>query len=402
MQTKMQRQQPNKSLGHNNFPWKRFVIILSAILLISIGAILWILSGNRGLLAITISTIFVAMSIAVGLLQWLFPFPSGKSEHSASSIQIPLQPVGSQESVLGQSALAVLPQKIQRPVSNLPNSNSLFLVGTPLPTIEVFHGREHERMELFGQVSKAASVSIVGERRIGKTWLLNYLRLSAQDEFGPNCHIGIIDATSPDCQTTAGFIKKALTVLGYNGSLNHSHIGLGTLQKYLQTLKTQNQLAILCIDEAEGMSDPSVFDLDFFKGLRAFTQEYLIIIVTASITPLNDIIIASLGTSPFFNVCYPIILEPFTIAEAKAFIEAKRVPAGFSDDDCVRLLEYGKVNKSNGEEGWPPYRLQLEGQMLLGDKMLVHQDPDRYRPQDARYWQDFERRLAEKYRTVVP
>lgn len=276
--------------------------------------------------------------------------------------------------------------------------DAIFLFNAPLPDFNEFYGRVRERETVLSRTRKGASSSIVGPRRIGKTWLLDYMRLIAPSRFGTRIRIGYLDATSVSCTTVAGFVATALEELNVPHLISTSaHPDLATLEKVVKALKAQNQITLLCIDEFEGFSKRQEYNLDFFIGLRAMTQVGLCLVVVSK-KPLIDIVGDYGKTSGFFNIFEQLSLEPFSMEEAYAFAQTKAAQAGFSDQERDILLKYGRTD----EDRWPPARLQLVGEMLLKDKMLaLREGPQYYRPNDLRYWKEFEQRLEEKYRGVV-
>src|SRR6266516_5301263 len=80
------------------------------------------------------------------------------------------------------------------PIRALPDST--FLFNQSLLDPSEFYGRVRERMVLLARVRKGESTSIVGSRRIGKTWLMQYLRLVAREELGSRFLVGYLDATA--------------------------------------------------------------------------------------------------------------------------------------------------------------------------------------------------------------
>ena len=275
---------------------------------------------------------------------------------------------------------------------------SVFFFNMPLSNPGEFYGRRSERMTLEDRTYKKASTSIVGPRKIGKTWLMSYLKLVARTALGSRFRVAYLDATSPGCATVDGFTATALEELGvYDPTLLQAKAGLTPLERVVRSMKANNQTPVLCIDEFEGFGDLYLFDLSFLKGLRAMTQLGLVLVV-ASKKPLFDIVGENGNTSGFFNVFEQLTLTPFTAEEAGAFVQAKCIQAGFNDDERDRLLQYGQV----GEQLWLPVRLQLVGKMLLEERRLAEREStDHYRPIDPHYWQKFEQRLEEKYRGVV-
>ncbi len=275
---------------------------------------------------------------------------------------------------------------------------SAFLFNQPLPDPNEFYGRVRARETLINRTRNGASTSIVGPRRIGKTWLLSYLMLVARMELGARYLVGYLDAATARCATVTGFTASVLEVFSVQRPLfNGSYESLTVLEHVVQELLSRNQIPVLCIDEFEGFGDQQVFDLHFFTTLRAMTQTGLSLVV-ASKSPLIDIV-GNIGkTSGFFNVFEQLSMKPFSIKEAERFVQLKGTQAGLAEEERNRLLQLGQ----QGSEYWP-LRLQLVGKMLLEDKILAirENDSDYYRLDDPIYWQEFKERLEETYRGVV-
>jgi serine/threonine protein kinase len=274
---------------------------------------------------------------------------------------------------------------------------SVFLFNQPLLDPDEFYGRMRERETLLNRTRNGASTSIVGPRRIGKTWLMSYLKLVAPMELGRRYLIGYLDATTARCTTVVGFTTSAIEALGLQRHIPDDEEGLALLEHGVQELISSNQIPVLCIDEFEGFSDRRVFDLHFFSALRAMTQNGVCLVV-ASKSPLIDFVGDIGRTSGFFNVFEQVKLKHFTVKDAERFVGSKAAQAGLTDLERKRVLQYGQQNG----EYWP-LRLQLAGKMLLEDKMLAvrEEDQDYYRSEDPYYWQEFDRRFEEIYGGVM-
>ncbi|MGH2494255.1 MAG: AAA family ATPase, partial [Ktedonobacteraceae bacterium] len=272
--------------------------------------------------------------------------------------------------------------------------SSAFPFSGPLTDVDEFYGRVLEKVTLQTRTRNGTSTSIVGPRRIGKTWLMRYLMLTAPKEFGPRLRIGYLDATSPHCATVASFTAKALEELAIVGT-NRTAQGLSALEDGVRDLVLQHYLLVLCIDEFEGLSGKQGFDLRFLEQLRAVSQVGLVLVV-ASKRPLLDvekaIVNEDLETSPLHNILPQLLLKPFAVEEAKQFVKSKGAQAKFTQEEQSRLLQFG---------GQLPLRLQLTGRMIEEAKLAAKEDPSHFRPDDPTYWQEFEQRLEETYRTVV-
>lgn len=275
---------------------------------------------------------------------------------------------------------------------------STFLFNQPLPDPSEFYGRARERETLLNRTRNGASTSIVGPRRVGKTWLMSYLKLVAGRELGTRFHVGYLDATTARCATVVGFTAIVFEVLALQRrTFDVVDDGLALLEQVVQELTSKNQFPVLCIDEFEGFSDRQVFNLHFFTALRAMTQTGLSLVI-ASKSPLIDIVGDYGKTSGFFNVFEQLTIKPFSAKEAERFVQNKGTQAHFTEQERMHVLQFGQQSG----EYWP-LRLQLVGKMLLEDKILAvkEKDADYYRPNDPSYWHEFEKRLEETYRGVV-
>lgn len=274
---------------------------------------------------------------------------------------------------------------------------SVFLFNAPLTDVNEFYGRLRECTTLLDRTYKGLATSVVGPRRMGKTWLIQYLKLIAPTQFGSRFRIAYIDATSPHCATVVGFVSSTLEELKVHYDQKaEKALDLASLERAVKTLKGQDCTPVLCIDEFEGLTNEDTFDLRFFSGLRAIAQIGLSLVVVSK-RSLLDLVSSALKTSPFFNIFEKLIVKPFSTKEAEMFVNVKCQLAGFDAQERDRLLAYAMV----GESSWPPARLQLVGTLLLEEKTLAQlQDPDYYRPADAAYWKDFEKRLEEKYQEI--
>jgi transcriptional regulator with XRE-family HTH domain len=267
-----------------------------------------------------------------------------------------------------------------------------FLFNERLPHSDEFYGRRIEREILLNRTFHGSSTSLVGPRRIGKTWLLEYLLLEAKTQLGSCFRVGYLDATLASCATVATFTAKAAKQLGVVLEPERAVLGLVALEEVVETLKGEGYHAILCIDEFEGLIGKPGFDVHFFAALRAMAQIDLCL-VTASRRPLIDILGNKRNTSGFFNIFEQITVEPFAREDAETFVIGKSARVGFHEHEQELLLRYGQ--SADGQ--WPPIRLQLAGKMHLEAKCAV----PRSHPEYMRYWQRFAQQLEEKYQRVV-
>ena len=286
---------------------------------------------------------------------------------------------------------------VNTPEKTLPDPDRVFQFNVGLAHPSEFYGRVTERKALLQRTQTGASTSLIGARRIGKTWLLQYLRLVAAKQLGSQFRSGYVDATMPSSTTIAGFIARVLEEITGIAPKDPSTLDLATLERVVRDLRGKNQTPVLCIDEFEGLCNPQEFSERFFTGLRAIAQAGLVL-VTASKRPLIKLVTREISTSPFFNIFDQRTLKPFSSADAQKFVMEKGIQARFSAEEQAYLLRFGQEISQQ----WPPLLLQLAGKILLEDKNRVTFDSSAsYNLQDQDYQNDFERRLEERYRGVV-
>jgi AAA domain len=352
-----------------------------------------------------ISAIVIGLpSLLFGYLQWRYP----QSPEELIALSSHVSPRSADEPVVVSTITETLPipTKDAAPAevgtvrdelsekAETGRTDAFFLFNvSKLPRADEFYGRVGERKTLLDRAYAQASTSIVGQRRIGKTWLVQYLLLVAKRELGSRFRVAYLSATRPRCRTVSGFTSEALRELGYAEPITEDASNLLLLEKYVQDLQRKNRPPVLCIDEFEGFDRKQGFDLNFFIHMRAIAEAGLCLVVVSK-KPLIEIVGEPGKTSGFFNIFEQLSLGPFTRKEAELFVCEKSAQAGFTQREQHTLLHYGQIDA----KGWPPLRLQLAGKMLLEDKTLADKsDPSYYRPDDPGYWKHFEERLEEKY-----
>lgn len=271
-------------------------------------------------------------------------------------------------------------------------ARAIFFFNTPiLPDPAEFYGRWRERFSLEERTYNRASTSIVGPNKIGKTWLMHYLRLTAPQKLGKHFRVGYVDALSPSCMTVEGFTALAARQFGVSLAPEYAEQGLSPLEQVVASLLDGKLVPVLCIDRFETFITRPAFDQHFFGGLRALAQAGLCLITTSK-RRLVDIVVEATQASSLINVFDQITLRPFNEREAADFVMKKGAQASFTEQERQYLLHYGMLE----EHSWLPLRLQLVGQMLLEDKRA-----EDYQPEDSYYWQSFTSRLDERFRGVI-
>ncbi len=223
------------------------------------------------------------------------------------------------------------------PTIAAPNGNP-FYFGGPIKSSDRFVGRESELCDVFTRLQKMGCTSVVGERRIGKSSLLYQIQRSYRTKLPGDMFTVYIDLLDVACHTAERFLAYAMTHI-----LDHVHFANSDNAKYLSALdehsRRKRSLAlldfsetlqllqsderihtrpILLIDEFEAfIAHPETFDDRFFDAMRSLIDRDALTMVTASCTPLEELIHKSANlTSKFPNEFVGCNLGPFSEAEA--------------------------------------------------------------------------------------
>lgn len=164
-----------------------------------------------------------------------------------------------------------------------------------------FVGRTRELNDIFPRLQTGNCVSIVGDRRIGKSSLLYHIYLTGQQRLGSNYKICYLSLHDPTMKKPHGFAKGILAAAEVPFEVvplkNHPLIMLG------RCLKQHPQQVIVLLDEFEKITQyPDLFNDDFFEGLRHFCEERYLTLVTASRKSLKTLTNNGDLSSPLWNI----------------------------------------------------------------------------------------------------
>ncbi len=207
----------------------------------------------------------------------------------------------------------------------------------PVRNSAYFFGREQETRQILSLLGNGQSVSLVGQRRIGKTSLLFHLAdrdIFAPASLNPNEHLfvyidcgGLSNLDQPDLyRVFLEEINDALLERDRADRLDiltdSQPITYRLFERTLRGLTRQGWKPIILLDEFERMSHNPQLDPAFFSGLRALAAKYPLAYVTASKYPLLALTYADASTlsSPFFNIFANVRLGLFAETEARQLL----------------------------------------------------------------------------------
>jgi hypothetical protein len=223
----------------------------------------------------------------------------------------------------------------------------------PIRRPEDFFGRERELTEIRDCIAGGASVSLIGERRVGKSSILNALRFepdAMQTLEGRECVFVFVDCQyfgkSPEAQVLR-YLLDALD-MAFEGVISDTPVPSAersALLHFCRDLVRRHPLRqpVLLMDEIDVLANNQVVGQEFFAFLRAWSQQFQIPIVTASKEGSIESLVWNENVgSPFWNIFKTIYIGPFTRPEATQLIReparGQGVEFSAADEDLVRGL----------------------------------------------------------------
>ena len=190
-----------------------------------------------------------------------------------------------------------------------------FQYGKPVHDPKDFFGRDREIRDIYRQILTSHSVSLIGERKIGKTSLLIHLihphvmtdyDISTEDilMFYINMSSRSLAKSSDvfrsflECISIeiSGEIKKVADLL-----LDKEHIHFRQFEEIISMINNNNKKIVFFLDEFEEISRAK--EGDIFSKLRYLAQMYEVVFVVSTLRDLRSLFVEErFATSPFFNI----------------------------------------------------------------------------------------------------
>ena len=182
----------------------------------------------------------------------------------------------------------------------------------PIKDPKDFFGRKTEIDKIFSFIGgkQPQSCSIVGERKIGKTSLLLYVKnREIYSKYLEEPFIFVFYDFQEALQKTKEdffkeIIKKTLEQVRENVQMDiEENANSEGFKELLSKLKNLGYKLILLLDEMESVNENPDFDKEFLTYLRSLIVPYDIAYITASLKTLRELYYSGeIPSSPFFNI----------------------------------------------------------------------------------------------------
>jgi serine/threonine-protein kinase len=201
-----------------------------------------------------------------------------------------------------------------------------------------FFGRRRELATIFSRIDagEPQSVSLVGERRIGKSSLLRaVLRRQQQylrrpDEF-VFVYLDLHETGHTDVANFFSALIQELSLSLRDTAMQNTLPTYENVRTVVARLDRARLKIVLLLDEFEAVTQNENFTLEFFSFLRSLPNNYAVSFIVSSARELQELCHSKeLAGSPFFNIFHKLNLGPFTREEAIELIEQPSAAAGYS------------------------------------------------------------------------
>jgi uncharacterized protein len=246
-----------------------------------------------------------------------------------------------------------------------------------------FVGRAKEIKSIIGHMTsnKAVSVNVVGDRRMGKSSLLQHI-CDVYESWvvqQPYCRkangfaVVYLSLKEARCTNPDGFYRAIAAKLlertvvqnnpGLRDPLQSMPDGPVAFQESLEAWKKAGVLPVVCLDDFEELLDrQTAFTDSFFNNMRPLLEESLLMLIVGSREGLKQAKKKYRYTSSFFNVFQTCKLSVFSNEEATNLLQLPASTSPALDEDRRDLARQWAGNY--------PYLLQLAARILWETERL--------------------------------
>lgn len=234
-----------------------------------------------------------------------------------------------------------------------------------------FIGRETELAAIFARLKTLGCVSMVGERRIGKSSVIYQAAQRAPKQLGASCRAVYIDLLSAKHHTLDGLLNsilhgltgKEVGLLGFSAEDK-----LAAFEEAVRKVRSQGALPVVFLDEFESLAARSEeFGDSLLESWRSLGNDGQLAFVTSSAQSLDRVTQESGYTSAFYNIFAQTRLGGFVDRDARAFVQYATRAGMFELTDEVFLLRIGENHPLRLQvAAWHLYEARQAGSVDFG------------------------------------
>jgi len=229
---------------------------------------------------------------------------------------------------------------------------------TMIVEADEFFGRGSELRELYQRVLRRQSVSLVGERRVGKSSLLNALifqRDRPEYNIVESIRFVYMDMQSVSGCDESGIVERVLDLIEDETGVRVGSGRRRDVEPTLKEIQARGMSLVLLLDEFNILTENTNIPSTFYDLLRSAIA-YRLTYVTAYREGTLDALVAGLketdGLSPFMNIFGIMYIGPLKKDDADTLVLELSDDAGspFSADEIDQVQRLG---------GYLPFYLQI-------------------------------------------
>ncbi|MCB9059753.1 MAG: ATP-binding protein [Calditrichae bacterium] len=208
---------------------------------------------------------------------------------------------------------------------------TILSIHEPISDISQFVGRQNLINKVYSRIGAARpqSVSLVGDYKIGKTSLLNFLsdpvtRSKYFDDISEYYCLRL--SVTEELNSLESFVKELCYQIahGLESEFKFESIldSYDWFKRIVEMASKRNRKIILFMDDFNLITQNESFPLEFFSFLRSLANNYNVAYVTTSYLDLQQLCVSKdVEESPFFNIFTNITIRPFDPDETDQFLK---------------------------------------------------------------------------------
>jgi serine/threonine-protein kinase len=200
-----------------------------------------------------------------------------------------------------------------------------------------FFGRSRELATIFSRIDagEPQSVSVVGERRMGKSSLLRavlrrkHRLLRRPDEF-VFAYLDLHEKVHGDTSHFFAALIEEIALGLQDTQLSKTSPNYENIRSLVARADRAGLKLVLVLDEFEAITQNQNFTIEFFSFLRSLPNNYSVSFIVSSAREIQDLCHSKeVAGSPFFNIFHKLNLGSFTPEEAAQLITEPSRAAGY-------------------------------------------------------------------------
>jgi len=251
--------------------------------------------------------------------------------------------------------------------------NPYFHMST-IRTADMFFGRKNLLRRFYQAILNHQSVSLVGQRHIGKSsflWCVGLPEIQEQFPFDLRRLLFVpLDLREYLYKNSNAFFQNVTREIILQSrkipglALNIESQSEEAFSLILDQIEEQDHYPVLLLDAFDNVTLNKHFGPEFFSFLRSYATMGQVSYVTSTIGSLYELCHRGIVDSPFFNIFYNYPLEPLTHEEALELVRvpAQKAGAPFTDEEVLWLIKMA---------GRHPFFIQRVCYALFDEKMQL-------------------------------